>query len=80
MIWAAVLIGGLFLGMLILLETGRKIGLYKFRKDPEGFQKGIGAVEGAVFGLLGFSAFPLINQLITEVITDLQADADGNHL
>ncbi len=58
MIWAAVLIGGLFLGMLILLETGRKIGLYKFRKDPEGFQKGIGAVEGAVFGLLGlFIAF-----------------------
>ena len=58
MIWAAILIGGLFLGMLILLETGRRFGLYKFKKDPEGFQKGIGAVEGAVFGLLGlFIAF-----------------------
>jgi hypothetical protein len=58
MIWAAVLIGSLFLGMLILLETGRRIGLYRFKTDPEGSQKGISTVESAVFGLLGlFIAF-----------------------
>jgi hypothetical protein len=58
MIWAAFLIGGLFIGMLILLESGRRIGLFRFKNDPEGSQKGVSAVEGAVFGLLGlFIAF-----------------------
>jgi hypothetical protein len=81
MIWAAVLIGGLFLGMLILLEIGRRFGLYKFKKDPEGSQKGISAVEGAVFGLLGlFIAFTFSGavgrwdnrrSLITEEVNDI---------
>ena len=81
MIWAAVLIGGLFLGMLILLELGRRIGLYKFRKDPEGSQKGVSTVEGAVFGLLGlfiaFTFYGAVNRwdnrrsLITEEVNDI---------
>lgn len=81
MIWAAVLIGGLFVGMLILLEVGRRIGLHYFKKDPEGSQKGISAVEGAVFGLLGlFIAFTFSGavsrwddrrSLITEEVNDI---------
>ena len=81
MIWAAVLIGGLFLGMLILLELGRRIGLYNFKKDPEGSQKGVSTVEGAVFGLLGlfiaFTFYGAVNRwdnrrsLITEEVNDI---------
>jgi len=44
---------GLFFGMLILLEVGRRIGLARHACDPEGVQKGVGAIEGAVFGLMG---------------------------
>jgi hypothetical protein len=44
---------GLFLGMLILLEVGRRIGLRQLAKDPEGAGAGVGAVEAAVFALLG---------------------------
>jgi len=45
--------GGLFLGMLVLLETGRRMGVRSLARDPEGARQGVGAVEGAVFGLLG---------------------------
>ncbi len=47
------LIAGLFAGILILLEFGRKIGVRRRAADPEGASAGIGAVEGAVFGLTG---------------------------
>lgn len=43
----------LFCGMLFLLELGRRIGLAQLIRDPEGAHKGVGAVEGAVFALLG---------------------------
>jgi hypothetical protein len=43
---------GLFLGMLVLLEIGRRIGVRRLAKDPEGAMVGVGTVEGAVFGLL----------------------------
>ena len=45
--------GGLFVGMLVLLETGRRLGVRRLSQDPDGTPKGVGAVEGAVFGLLG---------------------------
>lgn len=45
--------GGLFLGLLLFLEAGRRIGVRRLASDPEGARAGIGAVEGAVFGLLG---------------------------
>lgn len=45
--------GGLFLGMLLLLELGRRIGTRRLAQDPEGARQGVGAVEGALFGLLG---------------------------
>jgi len=44
---------GLFVGMLSFLEFGRRYGAFKRKQDPQGSTKGIGAIEGAVFGLLG---------------------------
>ena len=44
---------GLFLGMLLCMEIGRRIGLASLKEDPDGAQKGLGAVEGAVFAILG---------------------------
>jgi hypothetical protein len=51
--YGAVFAGGLFLGMLVLLEMGRRIGTRRLARDPDGAQKGLGVVEGAVFSLLG---------------------------
>jgi hypothetical protein len=45
--------GVLFLGMLVLLETGRRIALRRLAQDPEGARQGLAVVEGAVFSLLG---------------------------
>jgi hypothetical protein len=44
---------GLFIGMLICSELGRKIGIAQLRRNEDGLAKGIGAAESAVFGLLG---------------------------
>jgi len=43
----------LFLGLLLFLEIGRRIGVHRRATDPEGAQAGTGAVDGAVFALLG---------------------------
>ena len=40
-------------GMLLLMEAGRRIGAWRMAKDPDGARAGVGAVEGAVFALLG---------------------------
>ena len=44
---------GLLIVMLVLLEVGRHVGARRMTKDPEGARSGVGAVDGAVFGLLG---------------------------
>lgn len=44
---------GLFVGIIILLEVGRRIGERRQASDPEGARTGIGAVDGAIFGLVG---------------------------
>lgn len=44
---------GLFVGMIVLLEVGRRIGIHRMRKDPEAARAGFGAAEGAIFALLG---------------------------
>lgn len=44
---------GLFIGMLLLLEIGRRIGERRMLTDPEAVSAAVGAVDGAVFGLLG---------------------------
>ena len=43
----------LFLGMLLLLEVGRRIGIRRQAHDTEGARAGLGAIEGAIFALLG---------------------------
>ena len=43
----------LFIGMLVCLEIGRRLGIRRLAADPEGAMAGLGAVEGAVFGLYG---------------------------
>jgi hypothetical protein len=43
----------LFLGMLLCFEIGRRVGIKRLARDPEGVTKGSGPVEAAVLGLLG---------------------------
>lgn len=44
---------GLFLGMLLMLELGRRLGLRRQGREEANPTAGLGAVEGAVFALLG---------------------------
>lgn len=44
---------GLFVAMLIFMELGRRIGKKNIASDPEGAYKGIGTIEGSIFGLMG---------------------------
>ena len=50
---AALLSVGVFIGMVILQEVGRRVGHRRLARDPEGARAGVGAIDGAVFGLLG---------------------------
>jgi hypothetical protein len=43
----------LFFGMLILLEAGRRLGIWRRPKESEGERGSLGTVEGAVFALFG---------------------------
>ena len=43
----------LFLGMLIMLETGRRLGVRRRAKESEGERGNLGTIEGAVFALFG---------------------------
>src|SRR5262249_271312 len=43
----------LFLGMLALLETGRRLAIKRRSNESEGERTNLGAIEGAVFGLFG---------------------------
>jgi len=44
---------GLFLGMLLFLEIGRHIGIQRLKEDAGSSAEGVGAIDGAVFALLG---------------------------
>ena len=44
---------GLCLGMLLALEAGRRLGIRRLARDPEGARAGLGTVEGSMFALLG---------------------------
>jgi hypothetical protein len=46
------IVGALFLGIIFLLELGRRIRLARMEREGDP-GKGVGAVEGAVYGLLG---------------------------
>lgn len=43
----------MFMGMLLLLELGRRIGNRRLTADPVGARAGVGAMAGAVFALPG---------------------------
>jgi hypothetical protein len=72
---------GLLIVMLILLEIGRRAGARRIAKDPEGARAGVGAVDGAVFALLGLlvaftfggaaSRFDSRRQLVIEETNDI---------
>lgn len=50
---AGALAVALFLAMVVLIETGRRIGQANLARDSDGMPRGAGAAEAAVFGLLG---------------------------
>jgi hypothetical protein len=72
---------GLFLGMLLFLEVGRRIAARQRKEDSGTAAEGIGAVDGAVFALLGLliaftfsgasSRFDTRRQLIVEETNDI---------
>jgi hypothetical protein len=72
---------GLFFGVLLFLEIGRRIGIARIAHNPDGLAKGGGAAEGAVFALLGLliaftfsgatSRFEDRRHLITEEANDI---------
>ena len=80
-IYASLLAVGLLLGMLILAEAGRRIGMRRLAQDPQGAEAGVGTVEGAVFALLGLliaftfsgaaSRFDTRRQLIIKETNDI---------
>jgi hypothetical protein len=67
---------GLFLGILLFLEIGRRIAVRRMKEDSGAAGEGVGAVDGAVFALLGLliaftfsgasSRFDTRRQLIVE--------------
>jgi len=50
---ALVLFIGLFAGILISLEVGYRIGRRSSKRNPERGFEGLGAMEAAIFSLLG---------------------------
>jgi len=48
-----VMVGGLFAGILALLEIGRRIGIWRRRRGAKETEAAYGVVDGAVFALLG---------------------------
>lgn len=44
---------GLLIGMIVLMEVGRRLGRRRAQRDEENARAGLGAIEGAVFALLG---------------------------
>src|SRR5262249_54669042 len=44
---------GLFLGMLVFMEIGRRFRVRQTARDPDLAKAGFGAIEGSVLGLLG---------------------------
>jgi hypothetical protein len=75
------LVFGLFLGMLLFLEIGRRIGIRRMKEDSTIAAEGFGAVNGAIFALLGLliaftfsgasSRFDARRQLIVEETNDI---------
>jgi hypothetical protein len=50
---AVLVAAGLFAGVMLFLEIGRRIGLRRLEKEGDAAETGVGVVEGALFALLG---------------------------
>ena len=71
----------LFLGMVLLIEVGRRIGTQRLASDSEGSSDGTAVMDGAVFGLLGLlmaftfsgaaTRFDTRRQLVVEEVNDI---------
>ena len=80
-LWAFLITFGLFVGMLLFLEIGRRIAVRRIKQDADAGGEGVGAVDGAVFALLGLllafsfsgasSRFDTRRQLIVEETNDI---------
>src|SRR2546426_2350934 len=80
-LYTALLSLGLFVGMLVLLEVGRRIGVQRLAQNPEGAEAGVAVVDGAVFAILGLliaftfsgaaTRFDARRQLIVEETNDI---------
>ena len=76
-----VIAAAIFLGMLIMLETGKYVGGCLFTKHGEAARTGLGTVDGAIFGLMGlliaftfssaWSRFEARRALIVEEANDI---------
>ena len=53
MVGSALFAFALCIGMLVMLEIGRRIGASQLAKNPESARTGTGTIEAAVFALLG---------------------------
>jgi hypothetical protein len=72
---------GLFLGMLLFMEIGRRVAVRRMREDTGAAGEGVGTVDGAVFAQLGLliaftfsgasSRFDTRRQLIVEETNDI---------
>lgn len=51
-LFAALLSLGLFLGMLLMIEIGRHIAVFRLARDPQGAKTGFSTIEAAVLALL----------------------------
>jgi hypothetical protein len=80
-LWAFLITFGLFVGMLLFLEIGRRIAVRRIKQDAGAGGEGVGAVDGAVFALLGLllafsfsgasARFDTRRQLIVEETNDI---------
>ena len=71
---------GMLVAMMVFLEIGRRIGVHRISRNPEG-RNGVGTLEGSVFALLGLliaftfsgamSKFDDRRQLIVEESNDI---------
>ncbi len=78
---AAALLTGLFLGLLAMLEVGRRVRIHRRTQGTDDESPGLGVVDAGVFGLLGLliaftfsgaaSRFDTRRQLIIEEANDI---------
>ena len=70
---------GLFVGVLVLMWVGRMVGAKRFAEEGESASKGFGAVEGAVFGLMGLVLAVVAYFITLEAILEVRRLRHRSH-